>query len=42
MPVLDAWREEEAPRFPSYDAGTFGPRAADQLLENDGREWRSL
>jgi glucose-6-phosphate 1-dehydrogenase len=42
MPILDEWREGEPPQFPNYDAGSYGPRAADQLLERDNREWRSL
>jgi glucose-6-phosphate 1-dehydrogenase len=26
----------------TYEAGTWGPGAADQLLERDGRRWRRL
>jgi glucose-6-phosphate 1-dehydrogenase len=26
----------------SYEAGTWGPRAADLLLEREGRKWRRL
>ncbi len=25
-----------------YDAGTWGPQAADRLIEHDGRRWRRL
>ena len=25
-----------------YEAGTWGPEAADQLIERDGRRWRKL
>ena len=28
------------PDFPNYDAGTWGPEAADELLHRDGRSWR--
>jgi glucose-6-phosphate 1-dehydrogenase len=40
--VLDLWESErERPRFPNYEAGTWGPRAADELIERDGRRWRT-
>jgi glucose-6-phosphate 1-dehydrogenase len=29
----------ETPEFPNYDAGTWGPKAAHELLEADGRRW---
>ncbi|MDQ4132619.1 MAG: glucose-6-phosphate dehydrogenase [Actinomycetota bacterium] len=38
-PVLDAWEEGDVP-LASYDAGTWGPREADELLEGDQRSWR--
>ena len=25
--------------FPNYSTGTWGPKEADQLLENNGRSW---
>jgi glucose-6-phosphate 1-dehydrogenase len=25
-----------------YEAGTWGPEAADKLIEHDGRRWRRL
>ncbi len=34
------WAEEDAPQFPNYAAGTWGPEAADALIERDGRRWR--
>jgi glucose-6-phosphate 1-dehydrogenase len=40
-PLIQAWESEPAD-FPSYDAGTWGPREGDLLLERDGREWRRL
>ncbi|MCA1595625.1 MAG: glucose-6-phosphate dehydrogenase, partial [Chloroflexi bacterium] len=39
MPILDAWKTQPAPEFPNYDAGTWGPQAAMDLLERDGRTW---
>jgi glucose-6-phosphate 1-dehydrogenase len=37
--IVSGWKRDQ-PRFPNYDAGTWGPAAADQLLRRDGREWR--
>lgn len=39
-PVLEAWADEAAP-LARYEAGTWGPEAADALLAEDGRTWRS-
>lgn len=39
MPILERWEETE-PNFPNYEAGTWGPREADELIERDGRRWR--
>ena len=39
QPILDAWGEGISPVVP-YDAGSWGPAAADLLIERDGREWR--
>jgi glucose-6-phosphate 1-dehydrogenase len=33
------WRDQ-IPDFPNYEAGTWGPEAADELLHRDGRSWR--
>jgi glucose-6-phosphate 1-dehydrogenase len=41
-PVLDVWRAVPSRRFPNYAAGTWGPKEADDLLERDGRKWRSI
>jgi glucose-6-phosphate 1-dehydrogenase len=38
-PVLDVWRALPA-RFPNYAAGTWGPVAAHDLIERDGRTWQ--
>jgi hypothetical protein len=41
-PILDVWRTVPAERFPNYDAGTWGPAEADELLARDGRSWRAI
>jgi glucose-6-phosphate 1-dehydrogenase len=37
--IVSGWKRERA-GFPNYDAGTWGPAAADELIRRDGREWR--
>jgi glucose-6-phosphate 1-dehydrogenase len=39
-PILDVWSALPARDFPNYTAGTWGPVAADRLLQQDGRAWR--
>ena len=41
-PILDAWVDAPRPDFPNYEAGTWGPAAADALLARDGRRWRRI
>ena len=41
-PVLDVWKALPPRRFPNYAAGTWGPNEADDLLQRDGREWRTI
>lgn len=41
-PVLEAWAKDKSIQFPNYAAGTWGPEAADKLIEKDGRSWRKL
>jgi glucose-6-phosphate 1-dehydrogenase len=41
-PILESWTEGPAPQFPNYAAGSAGPKAADELLAADGRQWRAL
>ncbi len=40
-PMLDVWEALPARGFPNYQAGSWGPREADTLLERDGRAWRA-
>ena len=37
--IVSAWKRDR-PAFPNYEAGTWGPRSADDLLHRDGRSWR--
>jgi glucose-6-phosphate 1-dehydrogenase len=37
--MIATWRRDR-PSFPNYAAGTWGPVAADELLQRDGRSWR--
>ena len=39
-PILGAWRAGRGGPVHYYGAGTWGPPAADELLERDGRSWR--
>ena len=41
-PFIDAWANGPAPDFPNYDAGTWGPEAADELIAREGRRWRRI
>lgn len=43
MPVISLW-ESTPPehKFPNYEAGTWGPVEADNLLEKPWRKWRRL
>ncbi|XGV97654.1 MAG: glucose-6-phosphate dehydrogenase [Leptolyngbya sp. BL-A-14] len=40
QPILDVWAATPPQVFPNYTAGTWGPVAADELLQRDGRQWR--
>ena len=39
-PFLDLWATGRKPD--QYQPGSFGPKAADTLLERDGRTWHRL
>ncbi|CAN5548525.1 glucose-6-phosphate dehydrogenase [soil metagenome] len=45
-PLIDNWhewdRQGDASTLHPYGAGSWGPEAADRLLERDGRRWRRL
>jgi len=37
--IVAAWQRDR-PAFPNYEAGTWGPPSAEELLARDGRSWR--
>jgi len=41
-PIEEAWAEIPAPQFPNYPAGSEGPKAADDLIKQTGREWTPI
>ena len=41
-PIIDTWAEMGPPDFPNYEAGTWGPEEADELLAREGRRWRRI
>jgi glucose-6-phosphate 1-dehydrogenase len=41
-PIQRAWEADRESPIPQYDPGSSGPREADELIERDGRNWRSL
>ena len=41
-PIIKTWASAPPPPFPNYPSGSAGPRAADDLIGSDGREWRPL
>jgi glucose-6-phosphate 1-dehydrogenase len=40
QPILDHWRETVPTDFPNYPSGSWGPEAANALLNKEGRKWR--
>ncbi len=39
-PILEGWQNLGQPPLAEYEAGSWGPREADALLEAEGRQWR--
>jgi glucose-6-phosphate 1-dehydrogenase len=37
--IVEDWTRDR-PAFPNYEAGTWGPEAAEELMRQDGRSWR--
>jgi glucose-6-phosphate 1-dehydrogenase len=37
--IVAPWQRDR-PHFPNYEAGSWGPSAAEELLQRDGRSWR--
>ncbi len=42
QPILETWADNPPKDFPNYAAGSYGPQAAENLLERDGHSWRLL
>ena len=40
QPILDTWAARTDDPFPNYDAGTWGPKASDEMLARRGHTWR--
>jgi glucose-6-phosphate 1-dehydrogenase len=40
--ITDGWQLHLPPKFSNYEAGSWGPREADEFIERDGRRWRRL
>jgi len=38
-PILDVWQALRPRDFPNYPAGSWGPKAAEELVARDGRHW---
>jgi glucose-6-phosphate 1-dehydrogenase len=41
-PIIDLWASSPPPGFPNYDAGTWGPVEADEMIARDGKRWRRI
>ena len=41
QPILDVWGALSPRSFPNYDSGSWGPKDANDLIERDGRKWRT-
>jgi glucose-6-phosphate 1-dehydrogenase len=41
-PLLEDWAKNPPKDFPNYPAGSWGPKASDQMIEADGRKWRLI
>ncbi len=41
-PILDLWAHSSCPMLPNYQAGSWGPAAADEMIARDHRKWRIL
>jgi glucose-6-phosphate 1-dehydrogenase len=39
QPILDYWKSTPAAEFPNYTRGSWGPKAATDLIHKDGRRW---
>lgn len=41
-PLLEYWQSKKPEEFPNYEAGSWGPKEADNMIEKDHRKWRLI
>jgi glucose-6-phosphate 1-dehydrogenase len=41
-PILEAWQAQPPPKFPNYEAGTWGPPETHELVERHSCAWRQV
>jgi len=41
-PVLSSWSQTKPSDFPNYQAGSWGPKASDAMIAQDGHKWRLI
>jgi glucose-6-phosphate 1-dehydrogenase len=41
-PIIMRWASGPPPDFPNYEAGTWGPAEADEMIARDGKSWRRI
>jgi glucose-6-phosphate 1-dehydrogenase len=39
-PIIQVWSLSTPKSFPNYEAGSWGPKEADDFMQRDGRRWR--
>src|SRR4030095_5271191 len=39
-PIIKTWDRTKPTNLPNYEAGSWGPKEADEFLQRDGRRWR--
>ncbi len=42
MPVIEHWEKNKPADFPNYTPGSWGPKAAEDLITHDNRQWVTL
>jgi glucose-6-phosphate 1-dehydrogenase len=41
-PIIESWKKQSSVRFPNYAPGSWGPKAAEALIKQDGCSWTLL
>jgi glucose-6-phosphate 1-dehydrogenase len=39
-PIIQVWQLSKPKNFPNYEAGSWGPKEADEFMAREGRRWR--